>query len=448
MGMFDFLKKGKKQGPETEPGLMDDGVPDMSVQEGGGEPPTLHETLKSTKDFRARENAAHSAPPSDYESEGLPSINRKTGGNKLVNILGIVVIIGVGAALIVTVNGKKERTPKAARAEAPETVANTLPPLVVPPPPPPITPASAPTFGMGSQPANTGAVNPGMNSDAARPVGMASGNQPRPNGRAPLDWTDRKMQGALLVADGKGGGEGGPVRPVMAGSASGSPGALNLAGGEDGGGRSELASRLQGTEFKPANASLLPDRNFLITKGTALDCALETAIDTTLPGVTTCRLTRDVYSDNGQVLLMERGTQMVGEQQGNVKLGQARVFVVWTRAKTPNGVVVNLNSPGTDALGRSGLEGWVDNHFAERFGAAVLMSFIQDSMKAMIARQQSSGGTTVYSNTGDAGARVVEKILDQTINIPPTIIKNQGDHIQVMVARDLNFSNVYGLKVK
>lgn len=446
MGFLDKLKGGKKAEGETG-----DGLPDMNA-----EPASLADAARQAKEqqreFRARETAATAAA----ENEGLPSVNRKRGNNKLVTILGFIFILGAAAALIVAVNGDKG--PKKKKESGPkEQIANNLPPIAIPAAPAPITLAPAAPAPITGQPtgAQVPAIKPGA--PGAQPIALQSGGKPPmgANGKPVPTWEERKMGGTLLVDAKAGQGNGsvaanGAARPVAMqdDGGQGQP-AMALAGpgSRQAGGQNELAAKLEPTITKGVSASMLPDRNFLITKGTSLDCALETALDSSVPGLTTCRLTRDVYSDNGQVLLLDRGSQLVGEYQGGLKQGQVRLFVLWTRAKTPNGVIVSLNSPGTDSLGRSGLDGWVDNHFAERFGAAILMSFIQDSVKALLSNN--GGGTTnVYGGTVNGGEKIIEKILESTVNIPPTIVKNQGDHIQVMVARDLDFSGVYGLRVK
>jgi type IV secretion system protein VirB10 len=178
-----------------------------------------------------------------------------------------------------------------------------------------------------------------------------------------------------------------------------------------------------------------------------LDCILQTALSSEVPGMTSCVLARNVYSTNGKVLLLERGSRLVGQYQAaQLRHGQSRIFVLWTRAETPDGVIVNLDSPNTDALGRSGLDGKVDNHFWARFGSALLVSVIDDLASSAV--QNSSGlnnNSLTFTNTANSANDAAAIIVENTVNIPPTLTKAQGAHINIFVARDLYFGDVYGL---
>ncbi|KLB47832.1 hypothetical protein XEUV329_21750, partial [Xanthomonas euvesicatoria] len=48
------------------------------------------------------------------------------------------------------------------------------------------------------------------------------------------------------------------------------------------------------------------------------------------------------------------------------------------------------------------------------------------------------------SNTSDQLAR---EALEATINIPPTLYAQQGEAVSIYVARDLDFSDVYDLRL-
>ncbi len=210
------------------------------------------------------------------------------------------------------------------------------------------------------------------------------------------------------------------------------------------GGEGSMAALLRPNSTPVAQASLLPDTRFLLPKGSFIDCTLETAIDSTLPGMTTCITATDSFGADGKVVLFERGTKLVGETHGQVQQGQARVFVLWTQARTPAGVVVPLDSPGTDELGRAGLPGQVQRHFWQRFGAAMLVSLVDGAVQAGVQSSNRSGGTVIYTPAGSQD--VLTEVLKDSLHIAPTVVKNNGDRIQVLVARDLDFRPVYELR--
>src|SRR5580658_11290365 len=207
---------------------------------------------------------------------------------------------------------------------------------------------------------------------------------------------------------------------------------------------SGLSSLLKASATPADRARVLPAARLLLPKGAFIDCTLETAIDSTLPGMTTCITATDTFSVDGKVVLLERGTKLVGETRGEVQQGSARVFVLWTEARAPTGVVVPLSSPGTDELGRSGLPGDVNRHFWDRFGAAILMTVINGAVQGAVNSQNKSGSVSISPSTS---TDVMGEVLRSTVSIPPTVTKAQGDRIQVFVARDVDFRPVYALRV-
>ena len=195
--------------------------------------------------------------------------------------------------------------------------------------------------------------------------------------------------------------------------------------------------------LEAVEAGLQPDRRWLLPKGTFIDCTLETAIDTTLGGLVTCVVATDVFGSDGRVVLLDRGTRLLGQVASEVRAGQARVAIVWDEARAPNGVIAMLSAPGTDALGRAGLAGTVDRHSADRFGAAVLLSLIDGAVNALVAHQQTGGGSVIYSAQGSRD--VATEVLRNTMNVAPTIRVAPGARMLVAVARDIDFRHVYSL---
>lgn len=184
---------------------------------------------------------------------------------------------------------------------------------------------------------------------------------------------------------------------------------------------------------------------YVIGQGKFIFGTLSTAINSDLPGQIAAIVSEDVYGEQGRKILIPKGSQLIGEYRSGLVNNQSRLFVVWTRLKEPNGVDIQIGSPGTDSLGQTGVTGVVDNHYAARYLGATLIALIgagaanvgvhgSDEYNSMAAYRQS---------VSQALASQASDTLNQNINIPPTIHVPQGEKIIVYVNRDLDFSGVY-----
>lgn len=224
----------------------------------------------------------------------------------------------------------------------------------------------------------------------------------------------------------------------------------NSSKGNTQGGESDpdgIDSKLRGDVYSKGSARLVRNLNLLLIHGTQIPCILQTRLVTDQPSILICQVTKDIYSADGSTLLVERGSKVFGEQKKAIITGQAMAFVNWSDIDTPYGVRVRIDSLGTDSLGASGVNVWVDEKWGKRFGGAILLSFIQDALKSgSQAAARRSNGTIIYDNSEANTGRMAEIALENSISIQPTGYANQGQQINILVARDIDFSDIYKVK--
>lgn len=184
-----------------------------------------------------------------------------------------------------------------------------------------------------------------------------------------------------------------------------------------------------------------------------IPCSMMWRFVSDVGGHISCLISEDVYSASNHVTLIPAGTVARGiYRTGALQHGRSRMFVLWTELRTPEPGSLQIPLTDTQAsgpLGEAGIAGWIDNHFWERFGNALMLSTVQDVAAAASDTAPGKDRNTDYTeNTRAATAEMAKTTLDNSINIPPTLYLNQGDVIGIMTGTDIDFSSVWQLRLK
>lgn len=207
----------------------------------------------------------------------------------------------------------------------------------------------------------------------------------------------------------------------------------------------QFLDQLSQQQANVVNATQMGSLGSVIAEGSLIHAVLESATDSDLPGYIRASVSEASFSEDGSQVLIPPGSRLIGQYKSGMLQGQSRIYIVWTRLITPEGISVNLGSPGVDDLGVAGMGAdEVDRHFWQRFGTASLLSLIGAGAanNGVSTADQNNSAAVYRAAVASSFAQSASQSLQQEGLIAPTLKTYQGKPIIVFVAHDIHFEGV------
>lgn len=198
---------------------------------------------------------------------------------------------------------------------------------------------------------------------------------------------------------------------------------------------------LAGTPAKP----LLPEfdesvgKKYRLFEGTLIETTLVNRLNGSFTGPVDVMVTTPVYSHDQQHVLIPQGARVEGTAEKVGVQGQQRLAVVFHRIIMPDGFSTDLDKfAGLNQIGEAGLNDKVDHHYLSVFGTSVALGLIQGFSLFGTGSEITTNGIGQYrqgvaSSIGQSSTRV----LDQRLNILPTITIREGHRVRVVLSQDI-----------
>lgn len=193
------------------------------------------------------------------------------------------------------------------------------------------------------------------------------------------------------------------------------------------------------TSAQPGAFNSSTGKSYVVFEGTILETLLMNRLNGSFAGPMNCLVTTDVYSHDGQHILIPAGTKVLGEAKKVEALGQQRLAVSFHRLIMPDGFSVNLDQfKGLSQIGETALRDQVNNHYIQIFGASLAIGILGGIAEA--------GTGNVFTNSpldqaraglGSSLAQSSMQILDRFLNILPTVTIREGNRVKVYLSGDL-----------
>jgi type IV secretion system protein TrbI len=180
-------------------------------------------------------------------------------------------------------------------------------------------------------------------------------------------------------------------------------------------------------------------KQYRVFEGTVLEAVLTNRLNGSFAGPVNCMATSNVYSHDGQQLLIPQGSRILGEAKRVTSFGQERLAVLFHRVTMPDGYSVSLDQfKGLNQVGETGLRDQVNHHYAQIFGTSLAIGAIAGLAEADTRASAFQSSTDVYrQGVASSLSQSSLRILDRYLNVLPTVTIREGHRVKVYLSDDL-----------
>ena len=228
------------------------------------------------------------------------------------------------------------------------------------------------------------------------------------------------------------------VAPILFSATADAPNPAGMTSPDGGRYGAFLASQRGGEDR--LEARLAPPRSrYELLAGAVIPAALQTELNSDLPGRVIAQVTAPVFdSVTGRHLLIPQGARLIGAYDSATAYGDRRLLLAWNRLILPNGWSINLQGmEGADASGAAGVRDRTDNHLDRLTGAIALSAIISVVANEAEDDDQQSLTRSIGDAAAQEAARTGGRIVDRELSVRPTLRVRAGAPVRVLVTRDI-----------
>jgi type IV secretion system protein VirB10 len=190
---------------------------------------------------------------------------------------------------------------------------------------------------------------------------------------------------------------------------------------------------------KDADLKRSDGKMYRLFEGTVIETVLTNRLDGYFSGPVNCMVTTNLYSHDGQRLLIPQGSRVLGEVHKVDAFSQQRLAVFFHRLIMPDGYSTSLDKfQGLNQIGETGLRDQVNHHYLQIFGVSIAIG-------AIAGLAQANGRSGLDVSAADAYREGVAsslsqsslRILDRYLNVLPTFTIREGHRVKVYLSQDL-----------